>query len=268
MGYKIRQNPASTSNYTKGRAGRKIDKIVIHHAATTDFDGIARTFQNPAKKVSAHYGVGRNNDVDVYVAEADMAWHSGNREANYTSIGIENVNSSGAPDWNVANETVDTLVQLVRDIAVRNNLLPLEVGRNLFQHKDFKRTFCAGVLGGRLQEIADRVNAPEQNVPVNPPVAPQPAPVKPAVDGFLGSRGYLRRGDSGSNVEAMNKWFRAAFPAYAPAGVLGSFFGPITERTVKEFQRRAKADGKYSDVVDGNVGPITLRAMRSYGFNR
>ena len=266
MAYTIRQKPASTSNYTKGRAGRKINKIVIHHAATTDFDGIARTFQNPAKKVSAHYGVGRNNDVDQYVQEADMAWHSGNREANYTSIGIENVNSSGAPDWNVANETVDTLVQLVRDIAIRNNLLPLDVGRNLFQHKDFKKTFCAGVLGGRLQEVADRVNAPEQNVPVNPPVAPQP--VKPATDAFLGSRGYLRRGDSGSNIEAMNKWLRAAFPAYAPAGVLGSFFGPITERTVKEFQRRAKADGKYSDVIDGNVGPITLRAMRSYGFNR
>lgn len=158
MSYTVRQNPASTSNYTVGRQGRKINKIILHHAATTDFDGIGRTFQNPSRQTSAHYGVGRHNNVDQYVSEANTAWHSGNWDANVTSIGIENVNSSGAPNWDVANETIDTLVNLVRDIAKRNGLFPVRVGVNLFQHKDFFATYCAGRVGDRLQEIADRVN--------------------------------------------------------------------------------------------------------------
>lgn len=260
MAYTIRQKPASTSNYTKGRAGNKINKIVIHHAATTDFDGIARTFQNPAKKVSAHYGVGRENNVDQYVQEADMAWHSGNREANYTSIGIENVNSSGEPNWNVANETVDTLVQLVRDIAIRNNLLPLDVGRNLFQHKDFKKTFCAGVLGGRLQEIADRVNAPEQNVPVNPPVAPQPAPTPPVNNnGRIFGRKYI---NNDALIGRVASFLRKNYPAYTPASALGNYFGPNIEKSLKEFQRRTGilADGNFTERGE------TMQMLRKHGF--
>jgi len=135
-----------------------VNKIIIHHAATTDFDGIARTF-NGDRQASAHYGVGRNNNVDQYVSEANTAWHCGNYPANQTSIGIENVNSSGAPNWDIAGETFDTLVELVRDIASRRGLLPLKVGVNLFGHRDFMSTACPGQLYGRLQELADRVNS-------------------------------------------------------------------------------------------------------------
>lgn len=37
-------------------------------------------------------------------------------------------------------------------------MLPLKVGVNLFGHKDVSATACPGVLYGRLQELADRVN--------------------------------------------------------------------------------------------------------------
>lgn len=197
----------------------------------------------------------------------NCAWHAGNRNANYTSIGIENVNSTGDPTWDVAESTFNTLVELTRDVAMRNNLLPLVVGKNLFQHKDFSPTYCAGKLGDRLGELANRVNdLTNAPAPAPTPTPTPPAPSKPATDAFLGSRGYLRRGDSGANIGRMNRWFRSTFPAYAPASVLGNFFGPITERTVKEFQRRAKADGRYNDIADGYVGPLTLKAMKSYGF--
>lgn len=162
MSYTIRQNPALSSNYTKGRGGAKVNKIVIHHAATTDFDGIARTFKTAGRMASAHYGVGRNSNVDQYVPEADMAWHAGTSNPatnpNPTSIGIEHVNSSGAPNWGIDEATFNTSVELVRDIAKRHGLLPLVVGKNLFQHKDFAATYCAGRIGERLQELANRVN--------------------------------------------------------------------------------------------------------------
>lgn len=159
MSYKVRQNPASPTNYTVGRQGAKVNKIVIHHAATTDFDGIGRTFQAIGRNASAHYGVGRSDNVDQYVSEANTAWHAGNWNANISSVGIENVNSSGAPDWSIDEKTFDTLVELVRDIAKRHGLLPLKVGVNLFGHKDFSATACPGVLYARLGELAKEVNS-------------------------------------------------------------------------------------------------------------
>ena len=159
MSYTLRQNAANSNNYTPNRAAYgSINKIVIHHAATTDFDGIARTFQAPGRQASAHYGVGRNNNVDQYVKESDIAWHAGNWNANVTSVGIENVNSSGAPAWNIDEATFNTLVELVRDIAKRNGLGKLVVGQNLFGHKDFSSTACPGQLYARLQELANKVN--------------------------------------------------------------------------------------------------------------
>ena len=100
----------------------------------------------------------------------------------------------------------------------------------------------------------------------NPASEPKPAPTPKPTNSFLGARGYLTKGDVGENIRQVNLFFRNTFPAYAPQAVLGPLFGPITERTVREFQRRAKADGRYNDVVDGQVGPKTYQAMKSYGF--
>lgn len=158
MSYKLRQNPAHPNNFTVGRQGSSVNKIVVHHAATTDFDGIARTFQNPNRAASAHYGVGRNDNVDQYVAEGNIAWHCGNWDGNKTSIGIENVNKTGGPDWLIDEATFNTLVELTRDIADRHKLGKLVVGKNLFGHKDFSATACPAQLYARLQELADRVN--------------------------------------------------------------------------------------------------------------
>ena len=89
---------------------------------------------------------------------------------------------------------------------------------------------------------------------------PTPAPTPNS--GFLGARGYLRRGDVGENIRSLNAFLRKTFPMYAPASVLGNQFGPITERTIKEFQRRAKVGGG----IDGRVGPLTYQALKNYGF--
>ena len=168
----VRNNPANGNNFTVGRQGNKISEIVIHHAASTSFDSIGQTFQNPSRGASAHYGVGRNNNVDRYVDEANIAWHCGNWAHNSRSIGIENVNSSGSPEWAVAPETFNTLVELVTDIVRRNpNIGKLEVGRNLFGHKDVsdKPTACPVQLSFRLQELANRVNAAVSGTPVPTP---------------------------------------------------------------------------------------------------
>ena len=177
MSYSVRNNPSSPSNFTVGRQGNAITEIIVHHAASTSFDSIAQTFQNPSRQASAHYAVGRNNNVDALVAESNIAWHCGSWPHNSKSIGMENVNSSGAPNWSVADETKNTLVELCADIVRRNpSIGRLVPGKNLFGHKQVadpgRGTACPVTLIDFLPELARRVNAILDG---NPAPAPQPS---------------------------------------------------------------------------------------------
>ncbi len=152
-------------HFTNGRSGAKIDKIVIHHMATTDFNGVPGVWKT--REASAHYGVGKDGDIRSYVDESNTAWHAGNWNANITSIGVEHCNSSGAPEWNINQATIDAGAKLCADIAKRHGLGKLVVGKNLFPHSAFSATACPGKLTGRLQEIADKANA-INSLPVTP----------------------------------------------------------------------------------------------------
>lgn len=183
MGYSTRVASADPSNYDTSRA--PIDTIIIHHAASTSFESIRQTFQNPARDASAHYAVGRNNNVDIMVPEQYTAWHCGNYPMNQRSIGIENVNSSGAPHWEVAPETKNTLVELCADIVRRNPRIGrLVPGKNLFGHKQVasaaKPTACPVILIDFLPELANRVNAAVFGG--SPAPAPNPQPSRKSDD--------------------------------------------------------------------------------------
>ncbi|MFE7136020.1 N-acetylmuramoyl-L-alanine amidase [Streptomyces sp. NPDC057638] len=83
--------PAATSNYTASSrpSSYSVDYVVIHVAQETFADTV-RIFQNPAKKVSAHYVV-RSTDGHVAqcVRERHVGWHAGNWDYNTRSVGIE-----------------------------------------------------------------------------------------------------------------------------------------------------------------------------------
>ena len=153
MSYSVRQNPSPF--FTAGRPNG-VQGIVVHHAATTDFDGIGATFKT--RGVSAGYGVGQNKNVDQYVADGNTAYHAGNWPANQAYIGIEHVNEDGAPVWPIGGMTVETSVELSRDLAARHGLGKLVPFQNLFPHGYFSPTFCPGVLKDMLQKYADMVN--------------------------------------------------------------------------------------------------------------
>ncbi|MFH8804186.1 N-acetylmuramoyl-L-alanine amidase [Streptomyces sp. NPDC017936] len=94
-------HPAAPSNYTASDrpAAHTVDRIVIHVTQTT-YSTALSVFQNPRKKVSAHYVV-RSADgrVAQCVREADVAWHAGNWEYNTRSVGIEHEGWVDRPDY-------------------------------------------------------------------------------------------------------------------------------------------------------------------------
>ncbi|MFI9583507.1 N-acetylmuramoyl-L-alanine amidase [Streptomyces sp. NPDC052236] len=83
--------PASTANYTvSGRPSAYPVQYVVIHVTQETFASTIGIFQNPAKRVSAHYVV-RSSDGHVAqcVRESDVAWHAGNWDYNTRSVGIE-----------------------------------------------------------------------------------------------------------------------------------------------------------------------------------
>lgn len=157
-----RQNWAHPSNYTAGRSDT-IHGIVVHHAASTNFDSIGQAFKTPGRQGSAHYGIW-GSYIDQYVQEEHTAWHCGDWAGNCCTIGIEVTNSTGADDWNVSEESFQTLVKLCADIAKRNGLGKLKFEPDgtyptLTGHRDWSATFCPGNhLYSRLNELADKAN--------------------------------------------------------------------------------------------------------------
>lgn len=134
------------------RDGVEITTVVVHHMAMTNYDGVPEVWRE--REASSHYGIGPKGEIRAYVGEEKRAWHAGN--GNSYSIGIENCNVTMEPDWQVSDQTVDSLVKLIKDINKRYGRKMEIVG-----HKDVpgNATVCPGPsLEPRLEEIIRRVN--------------------------------------------------------------------------------------------------------------
>ena len=95
---------------------------------------------------------------------------------------------------------------------------------------------------------------------------PDPTPTPTPTTGFLPAKGYWCRYDKDSRVAQLASFMRKVFPAYTPASALGPIYGDNLWRSMVQFQKNAKAAGRYNDVIDGNTGPKTYAALKTYGF--
>ena len=155
-----KQIPAYVGNYTKNRARYgKISEITVHHAAgIVSVDALGNLWQTKGRAGSSHYGVS-GAQIGQYVSEDDIAWTNSNWAANCRAVTIEVSNSSDAPNWEVSDTSLQTLVKLVADIARRNGLFPLVVGKTLTYHSMYTATVCPGpYLKKKLQWVCDEAN--------------------------------------------------------------------------------------------------------------
>lgn len=95
---------------------------------------------------------------------------------------------------------------------------------------------------------------------------PTPQPKQTSSNGFLGSKGYFKYGDTHANIGKIAKFMRNTFPAYTNAKALGNTLGPNLTSSIKEFQKRCKQSGLYNDEIDGMIGEKTLACLKHYGF--
>ena len=159
----------------------KIDRIVIHHNATTNKDVAINTWlANGSAQTSAHYEVAGTEIIGI-VGEGTTAWHSGDSEENARSIGIENVNNAGAPSWTISNDTFESLSKLVADIAKRYNF-PID-STHVIPHKAVVSTACPG--GIDVAKVIKRANEIAGNKP-----SPTPSQPKNGIEAFKQDKNY------------------------------------------------------------------------------
>lgn len=158
--------PAYEGNYTKGRSGRKIEAICLHHmAGRLTAEQCGRIFQAKGRYGSSHYGVGYDGSIANYVDEEDTAWTNSNWDSNCKSITIEISDNDNS--WYVNDNTLNAVIKLVADIAKRRYLGILVPGKNLTWHSMFTSTTCPGdYLRSKMQYIADEANKINYEEPI------------------------------------------------------------------------------------------------------
>lgn len=152
--------PADSGNYTKGRNGKKISEITIHHmAGVMSATQCGKIFQTKGRNGSSHYGIGNDGKIGQYVDESNTAWTNSNWEANCRAVTIETSNNKTGGDWTVGDKALNSLIKLVADIAKRNNLGQLVKGKNLTWHSMYTNTTCPGnYLRSKLDYICTEAN--------------------------------------------------------------------------------------------------------------
>lgn len=136
-------------NYTAGRDGTTVDRVVIHYIVGT-LAAADATFADPDSGVSAHYGIGEGS-FHQYVSEINTAWHAGNWAMNQRSIGIEH---SADPDRAPTEATYQTSIDLCVRICREYGLNPQT---QIIPHSSVVTTACPGTVD--LQRIRDAVES-------------------------------------------------------------------------------------------------------------
>lgn len=144
------------------RGGKKIDAIVIHHAAgVVDVERLGQIMAN--KDASATYGIGYDGKIAQYVSEAYRPWTTSTNVIDSHAVTIEVSNSQAGGNWPVYNHVLDRLIDLVADICWRNGIEKCTYtgGKDgvLQMHRWYHSTACPGpYLASKFPYIADKVN--------------------------------------------------------------------------------------------------------------
>lgn len=116
-------------------------------------------FTKAGRNGSAHYGVGSDGKIGLYVDEKNVAWHAGNWLENQCSIGIEISNSALGGKWPVSDKTLKSAIPLIADIMKRNGIKEAVKGKTLTWHSMYSATACPGdYLRSKMTYICNEVN--------------------------------------------------------------------------------------------------------------
>ena len=147
-----------------------IDTITIHCVVgQVSVEALGETFYKKSRKASSNYGIGTDGRIGLYVEEKNRSWCSSSASNDNRAITIE-VASDTIPPYTVNDKAYASLIKLLADICLRNNIKQLlwkadkkligQVDKqNMTVHRWFANKSCPGdYLYNKHTEIANEVN--------------------------------------------------------------------------------------------------------------
>lgn len=143
--------------------GSRIDRFIIHHAATTSLAAILSLFQPGGRTVSANYALGADGTLILAVDEDRRAWTSASSYWDGRAVTIEVANSYAGGSWPVSDAAFDKLARLIADVSLRygfpiNDDTILTHQELYIRYGDSYATACPGDLQRRKGELLASAN--------------------------------------------------------------------------------------------------------------
>ena len=134
---------AHPSNYSGSASRKKVNNVCLHHmAGILTAKQCGDIFARAGRGGSAHYGIGSDGKIGLYVDEKNVAWHAGNWPENQCSVGIEISNDVIGGNWHVSDKSLELTIKLVADILKRNGIKEAIKGKTVTFHSMFAQTAC------------------------------------------------------------------------------------------------------------------------------
>lgn len=144
------------------RNGRKVDRFIVHHAATTSLAAILSLFAPGGREVSANYALGSDGTLVLAVDEDFSAWTSASWYDD-RAVTIEVANAEAGGSWPVSDAAFDKLARLIADVSIRYGF-PVNDDTVLTHRELYERfgesyaTACPGDLERRKGELLTLAN--------------------------------------------------------------------------------------------------------------
>lgn len=257
-------NQIRLSGQSSSRGGQKVDRFIVHHAASTSLSGVVDMMVRATREVSANYVVG--DKVICVVDEDRRAWTSASSHWDGRAITVETINNSTA-GWTVSAKTFDNLARLIADVASRYRF-PIDDTHIITHQELYTRygasypTACPGDLQrrkGELLALARRYAGGKT------PPKPAPAPKPAARKSWEASAFGIGTTATKAQWRTIQSWLKR----------LGRYSGPVDgvpgQNTWKGIQITVRDRDSYTGPIDGVPGRNTARAMQRYaragGYN-
>lgn len=220
------------------RDGAKIDRFIVHHAATTSLSAILALFQPGGRTVSANYAL-KDHRLIATVPEEYRAWTSASYADDRRAVTIEVANSQAGGSWPVSDASFDKLARLIADVSARYRFDITD--DTILTHQELYRRFgrsyataCPGDLQRRKGELINLARKYRgQGV------------AAPAASSSEATWGGIKVKDIQTRLNV-----------HGAKLVVDGIYGPLTASAVRAFQ------GAHGLTVDGDVGPVTWAALQ------
>lgn len=174
--------PASSSNYSQGRSGKRVLKITPHHmAGNLTIEQCGAIFQSAGRGASANYGIGTDGRIACFVDEENRSWCSSSPDNDNQAITVEIANDGGAnTNWHISDTAIESFIKLAVDICQRYGIASInytgDASGNMTRHNMFASTTCpGGYFQSKMPEIAKEINKRLNGSAPTPTPTPTPA---------------------------------------------------------------------------------------------